>query len=65
MTGFIWLYNFRVYLEDYYLDLNKHHLKKTNTESGTFCIRIKARSEPKLYFVPSASSCFVKYRVPE
>lgn len=35
MTGFIWLYNFRVYLEDYYPDLNKHDLKKINMESGT------------------------------
>lgn len=61
MTGFIWLYNFRVYLEDYYPDLNKHDLKKINTESGTFHTRKRTRhrlrSEPQLYLVPSTSRC--------
>lgn len=70
MTGFIWLYNFRVYLEDYYPDLNKHDLKKINTESGTFHTRKKARnwlrSEPQLlYLVPSTSHCYVKSGIPE
>lgn len=70
MTGFIWLYNFRVYLEDYYPDLNKHDLKKINTESGTFHTWKKARnwliSKPQLlYLVLYTSRCFVNSGIPE
>lgn len=64
------LYNFRVYLEDYYPDLAKHNLKKINTEAGTFHTRKKARnwlrSEPRLLnLVPSISLCFVNSEIPE
>jgi len=70
MTGFIWLYNFRVYLEDYYPDLNKHDLKKINMESGTFHTRKRTRnwlrSEPQLLcLVLSTSHCFVNRGTPE
>lgn len=70
MTGFIWLYNFRVYLEDYYPDLNKHDLKKINMESGTFHTRKKARNwlrnEPHLfYLVPSTRCCFLNSGIPQ
>lgn len=70
MAGFIWLYNFRVYLEDYYPDLNKHDLKKIHMESETFHTRKKARNWLKsefqlLFLVLSASCCFVNSRIPE
>lgn len=70
MTGFIWLYNFRVYLEDYYPDLNKHDLQKINMESGTFHTKRKARNwlgnGPQLfYLVPSTRCFFVKSGIPQ